>query len=37
MMKKAESEKIAEDFWREIEELANKYNVDLDYIMEKVY
>ncbi len=34
---KAEREKIARDFWEEIERLAEKYEVTCDYYLAEFY
>jgi hypothetical protein len=33
----AEREKVARDFWDEIERLAEKYEVTCDYILQEFY
>jgi hypothetical protein len=37
LIEEAERQKVAEDFWREVEELAKKYEVTCDYVLEEFY
>ena len=37
LIKQAEMDKVAEEFWREIERLAEKYEVTCDYILQEFY
>lgn len=37
LIHQAEREKIARDFWREVNELAEKHEVTVDYILQEFY
>ena len=37
LIKKAEMDKVAEDFWKEIEAEAAKYEVTVDYYLAEFY
>ena len=37
LIRKAEQEKIARDFWIEVNELAEKHEVPVDYILQEFY
>ena len=37
LIRQAEQEKIARDFWVEVNELAEKYEVPADYILQEFY
>ncbi len=37
LIKKAEMDKVAEDFWKEIEAEAAKYEVPVDYYLAEFY
>lgn len=37
LIEEAERQKVAEDFWREVEELAEKYEVTCDYVLQEFY
>jgi hypothetical protein len=37
LIKQAEMSKVAEEFWKEIERLAEKYEVTCDYILQEFY
>ena len=37
IIKQAEMDKVAEDFWKEVERLAEKYEVTCDYILQEFY
>ena len=37
LIRQAEQEKIARDFWYEVNELAEKYEVSTDYILQEFY
>ena len=37
LIKRAQMNKEAEEFWREIERLAEKYEVTCDYILQEFY
>ena len=37
LIHQAEQEKIARDFWYEVNELAEKYEVPTDYILQEFY
>ena len=37
LIKQAEMDKVAEDFWKEVERLAEKYEVTCDYILQEFY
>jgi hypothetical protein len=37
LIKQAEMDKVAEEFWREVERLAEKYEVTCDYILQEFY
>jgi hypothetical protein len=37
MIKKAEMDKVAEDFWKEVEAEAAKYEVTVDYYLAEFY
>ena len=37
LIRQAEQEKIARDFWYEVNELAEKYEVPTDYILQEFY
>jgi hypothetical protein len=37
LIKRAEMDKVAEDFWKEVERLAEKYEVTCDYILQEFY
>jgi hypothetical protein len=37
LIKQAEMDKVAEEFWKEVERLAEKYEVTCDYILQEFY
>jgi hypothetical protein len=37
LIKQAEMNKVAEEFWKEVERLAEKYEVTCDYILQEFY
>lgn len=37
LIERAEMDKEAEDFWKEVERLAEKYEVTCDYILQEFY
>ena len=37
LIKKAEMDKVAEDFWKEVEAEAAKYEVTVDYYLAEFY
>ena len=37
MIKQAEMDKVAEEFWKEVEEEAAKYEVTVDYYLAEFY
>jgi hypothetical protein len=37
LIKRAEMDKVAEEFWREVDRLAEKYEVTSDYIIQEFY
>ena len=37
LIKQAEMSKVAEDFWKEVDRLAQKYEVTSDYILQEFY
>ena len=37
LIKRAEMDKVAEEFWKEVERLAEKYEVTCDYILQEFY
>jgi predicted DNA-binding ribbon-helix-helix protein len=37
LIEEAERQKVAEDFWQEVNELAEKYEVTVDYVLAEFY